>query len=81
MTIKTLQKRGNSHALVIEKALMEQLQITPDTPLQIVVSGGALIVTPLHHGLGTERVDSIMGSLRDRYGDTLKALAAGAPGD
>ncbi len=43
--VKTLQKHGNSQALVIEKALMEAIGVEADSPLQITVSGNSLIVT------------------------------------
>lgn len=73
--VKTLQKHGNSHALVIDKALMEAMGIDADSPLQIVVSGNSLIVTPAHVGLGDERIAEEIGALRSRYGEMLKRLA------
>jgi len=53
--IETLQKHGNSQALVIEKPLMEAIGIQDDSPLQITISGNSLIVTPVHVGVGGER--------------------------
>jgi|GEM_PF-3307411 len=50
--MKTLKKRGNSYALMIDKALMQQLNVGPETRLQVVVSNGSLIVTPERVGLG-----------------------------
>ncbi len=45
--VKTLQRVGNSSALVIEKAMMELLDIETDTPLRLTVEGRKLIVEPL----------------------------------
>ncbi len=73
--IRTLKPRGNSHALVIEKPLMEQLGITADTPLQLVVNGGSLIVTPMRVGIGTAKVDELMDELRQDYGPVWQKLA------
>lgn len=73
--IKTLQKHGNSHALVIDKALMEVLGIEADSPLEVTVSGNSLIVTPVHVGVGRDRVAQEIKELRPRYGDMLKRLA------
>jgi len=73
--IKTLQKHGNSQALVIEKALMDALGIQGDTPLQISVSGNSLIVTPVNVGVGRETVAESIKKLRPRYGPMLKNLA------
>ncbi len=73
--VKTLQKHGNSQALVIEKPLMEALGIDTETPLQVTVSGNSLVVTPVHVGIGRERVGEIVEELRGDYGDVLKRLA------
>ena len=73
--IKTLQKHGNSRALVIDKALMEAIGIEDDSPLQISISGNSLIVTPVHAGVGREKVAEAIAKLRPRYGDMLKRLA------
>ena len=73
--VKTLQKHGNSRALVIDKTLMEALGIDDESPLQISVSGNSLIVTPVHVGVGRERVEESIAKLRPRYGDMLKRLA------
>jgi antitoxin component of MazEF toxin-antitoxin module len=73
--IKTLTKLGNSHALVIEKPLMEALGIDVDTPLQVTVSGSSLIVTPATVGLGREAVAESIRKLRPRYAKMLKKLA------
>lgn len=72
---KTLQKHGNSHALVIDRALMETMGIDADSPLEVTVSGNSLIVTPVHVGLGRERVAKEIEELRPRYGEMLKRLA------
>jgi antitoxin component of MazEF toxin-antitoxin module len=73
--VKTLKKHGNSQALVIEKVLMEAIGIQADSLLQIVVSGNSLIVTPVHVGVGRERVTEAIDKLRPRYGAMLQRLA------
>ena len=73
--VKNLQKVGNSHALVIDKALMEAINIDPDTPLQLTISGGSIIVTPANVGVGRERVAESIDKLRPHYGKMLKKLA------
>lgn len=73
--IKTLKKRGNSHMLLIDKAIIEQLNITPQTRLQLVVSNGSLIVTPTRVGVGEERVDEAMAALRETHGEVWAELA------
>jgi antitoxin component of MazEF toxin-antitoxin module len=73
--IKTLKKHGNSMALVIEKPMMEALGINEQTPLQVTVSGNALVVTPANVGVGPERMKPVIKELRKRYGPMLKRLA------
>ncbi len=73
--LKTLSKRGNSHALVIDKALMEQLGITPTTQLQLVVSNGSLIVTPARVGIDSEELKAATEQIFERYEQTFRDLA------
>jgi len=73
--IKKLQKHGNSHALVIDKALMEALGINEETPLQITVSGTALVVSPVEVGLGEDDTRDAIAKLRPEYAEMLKRLA------
>lgn len=48
--IKTLKRRGNSMALVIEKPMMEALGITEETPLQVTVNGNSVGCHPCERG-------------------------------
>jgi len=73
--IKTLQKHGNSMALVFEKPMMEALGITEDTPLQLTLNGNALVITPANVGVGQARVEESLKKMRRRYGPMLKRLA------
>ena len=73
--IKTLQKHGNSMALVIEKPMMEALGITEETPLQLTLSGNALVITPANVGIGREQVEESLKKMRRRYGPMHKRLA------
>ena len=73
--IKTLQRHGNSQALVLDKPILEMLGAQEDTPLQLSVSGGSLIVTPVHTGIGRQAVDRVFEELQPRYGDMLRRLA------
>jgi len=66
--VKKLHRRGNSLSLVIDKSLMEQLGIGPDTPLQMTVSSGCLLVRPLTLGVGPDGVASSLKKIRSRRG-------------
>lgn len=73
--IKRLQRLGNSHALVLDKAMLEALGISPDSRVQLTVSGNSLIVTPENVGIGDEEVRRSIEKLRPRYADMLRRLA------
>lgn len=73
--IKKLQGHGNSHALVIDKPIMEALGIDSDTELQVTVSGNSLIITPVNVGIGRTSVLEAIEKLRPRYGEMLERLA------
>ncbi|MCY3839642.1 MAG: AbrB/MazE/SpoVT family DNA-binding domain-containing protein [Gammaproteobacteria bacterium] len=73
--IKTLQRHGNSQALVLDKPILEMLGAGEDTPLQLSVSGGSLIVTPVNTGVGRDGIDRAFEDLQPRYGDMLRRLA------
>lgn len=72
---KMLQKHGNSHALIIDKAIMDATGITPETPLTVSVNGGCISIHAANVGLGPERVSASIAKLRPRYDEMLKNLA------
>lgn len=73
--IKTLQKHGNSRALVIDKALMELLGIQDDTPLSISTDGHNLIVTPVRDPEREPAFQQALEAVNQRHGKALKRLA------
>jgi len=74
--IKNLTKHGNSYALIIDRPIMELLQIQPDTPLSLETDGKSITIRPL--GQADERRHNVLNSLEKvnrRYGKVLKRLA------
>lgn len=78
--VKTLVKHGNSYALIIDKPILELLNISPDTPLEISTQDGkSLQVAPARTLSAEERTQALAASLDDinaRYATTLKRLAS-----
>ena len=76
--IKTLTKHGNSYALVIDKPILDLLNIRPDTPLAISTNGKSLIISPDEEeersGVSKEFEQSLE-KVNDRFADVLKRLA------
>lgn len=44
--LKTLSRHGNSYALVIEKSILDLLNIKLDTQLDVTTDGQSLTITP-----------------------------------
>lgn len=57
--IKKLVKYGNSNALVLDKALLEILNITDTTKLKLSTDGKSLVVTPLMATEGSKQPISL----------------------
>ncbi|MBS4008875.1 MAG: hypothetical protein KGZ45_10705 [Clostridium sp.] len=53
--IKSLVKHGNSAALIIDKPILDLLNITADTKLRIATDGQNLIISPLQDQSRGER--------------------------
>jgi antitoxin component of MazEF toxin-antitoxin module len=73
--VKTLTKHGNSYALVIDRAILELLKITPETPLEISTDGKTLTIAPVADATRRARLDGAVQRTNRRYGRALKRLA------
>ncbi len=73
--IKHLTNHGNSLALIIEKAILELLHITQDTPLEINTDGRNLIISPVDSKSREKQIDAALAKVNKKYAKTLKALA------
>lgn len=73
--VKNLIKHGNSYALVIDKPIMELLQVTPDTALELTTNGDMLIVSPVRPKSKQAKLDKILDIINTDFGPALKKLA------
>ena len=73
--IKTLTKHGNSWALVIDKPVLELLNIEPETPLKIRTDGQTLIIAPADDSARKQKFRGALAATNRRYGKALKRLA------
>lgn len=74
--IKKLTKQGNSYALIIDKALIELLDIDPESPLQLSTNDGqSLTITPLRDEIFDKAIDRKLDQYKKKYGKALKRLA------
>ena len=73
--VKHLTQHGNSAALIIDKAILELLNITPKTPLEVATDGRNLIVSPVRDMKRDARFRAALETVNRRHGKTLRALA------
>lgn len=73
--IKHLTNHGNSLALIIEKAILELLHITQDTPLEINTDGKNLIISPVEDEKQEKKFRTALAKVNKKYEKTLRALA------
>ena len=72
---KTLIRHGNSLALVIEKPILDMLQISVDTPLEITTDGDSLLISPIRDEVRQKTLRASLEKINRKFGDDLKRLA------
>jgi len=73
--IKKLTKHGNSLALVLDRGVLDLLEIDADTPLNIKTDGKCLIVTPVQTPARRKKLQAALEKVNRQYGPALKKLA------
>ncbi len=74
--IKKLTKHGNSMALVIDKGVLELLEIDDKTPLNISTDGKVLMIAPVRDKKRRKEFEEAMEKTNRKYGRALKKLAS-----
>ena len=72
---KTLIKHGNSLALVIDKPILELLQISADTPLELTTNGDSILIEPVRNKNRQKLLRTALEKINCKFGDDLKRLA------
>ena len=72
--VKKLVQHGNSAALIMDKSILDLLNIKFDTPLEITTDGKNLIISP--QSSNTEEFDVLLAleKVNHKFGRTLKRL-------
>ena len=72
---KRLIQHGNSAALVIDKPIMELLNITTETSFEITTDGRNLILSPQTEKIKESDIMSSLEKINKKYGKALKKLS------
>jgi antitoxin MazE len=73
--IKRLTKHGNSLALVIDRGVLELLDISADTPLSLTTDGTCLVVAPVRDTKRRKIFRRALEAVNNRHRRALKRLA------
>lgn len=73
--VKRMTKHGNSMALVIDRPILELLNIDADTPLDLTTDGEVLIIAPVRDKKRRRLFEEALEKTNNRYARTLKKLA------
>jgi len=73
--IKKLTKHGNSMALVIDKGVLDLLNIEENTPLDITTDGSMLMISPVKDEKRKKQFEAALEKVNKKYGRALKSLA------
>jgi antitoxin component of MazEF toxin-antitoxin module len=72
--IKKLIRHGNSSALIIDKPILELLNISSDTEFEITTDGTNLILSPQMDTDGETDILHSLEKINSRYGNALRRL-------
>ncbi len=72
--VKMLTKSGNSLAIVLDKALLQVVQLDETTPVKIDVENGKLVLSPAPAG-DRRKFEAVKAKMHQRYAKTFKRLA------
>jgi antitoxin MazE len=73
--VKRLTKHGNSLALVIDRGVLDLLDIDAETPLSVTTDGKSLVVSPIRDAKKQKSFRAALQEGNRRYGKMLKRLA------
>lgn len=72
---KALIRHGNSLAIVIDKPVLDLLQITADTKIELTTNGDVIMLTPIRDRTRQSRIQTALQKINEQFGDDLRKLA------
>ncbi len=73
---KRLAKTGTGYSVVIDRTILNLLQIDPETELDLSVQNGSIVITPKHESSERKRqLDKVLGESFEQFDSAYKKLA------
>ena len=73
--LKKLTRHGNSLEPVIDKGVLDLLNINDQTPLEISTDGTLLLISPVRDEKRKSQFQEALAKVNNKYGRALKRLA------
>jgi len=73
--IKKLVTHGNSAALIIDKPILQLLNVDADSSFEITTDGRSLIISPVESELRGKKFSAALEKVNKAHAKTLKKLA------
>ena len=71
---KKLVKHGNSAALILDKAILDLLNVEMDTPLEVTTDGHNIIISPNNNEMAEATLLSSLEKINNQHGRVLRKL-------
>ena len=75
MKLKHLTRQGNSLAIIIDRPILDMLDINEKTPLKLTTEGGKIILEPVSAQEIERRFSAAADKVEKRFGRMFKRLA------
>ena len=73
--IKKMVQHGNSAAIIIDKPIMELLDFSLETPLEISTDGKNLIISPVTDAKRLQKLQTSLSKINRKHKNILEKLA------
>ncbi|MGD0138025.1 MAG: AbrB/MazE/SpoVT family DNA-binding domain-containing protein [Tepidisphaeraceae bacterium] len=75
MKLKHLTRQGNSLAIIIDRPILDMLEIDEKTPLKLTSDGRKIILEPVSEKEIEQRFSAVASKVEKRFGRMFKRLA------
>ena len=73
--LKSLTKVGNSHAILLDKVIMDLLGIDANGKINLMVDGGSLVITPVEPAVDNAKFEAAAERAEKKFDKLLTRLS------
>ena len=73
--LKSLTKVGNSHAILLDKVIMDLLGIDANGKINLTVNGGSLVITPVEPAADNAKFEAAAERAEKKFDKLLTRLS------